>query len=236
MGLLENCIREDLEATASRRMAVLRPLRVVITNYPEDRVENLTAPNHPKDERFGARELKLTREIYIDRDDFRESANKKYKRLVLGGEVRLRNAYVIRCDEAVKNEAGELVELRCSYDPQTLGTNPEGRKVRGVIHWVSATQGVRAEVRLYDRLFSRADPDADKGQDFLAFLNPDSLILVEDAVLEPTLAEAQSGEQFQFEREGYFCPDVVDSQPDRPVFNRIVTLRDSWSKVDRQDG
>ena len=235
MGLLENCIREDLDPKAPRRMAVLRPLKVVVTNYPEDRVEDLTAANHPKDEGMGVRTLKLTREIYIDREDFREEANKKYKRLVLGGEVRLRNAYVIRCDEVIKDEHGEIVELRCTYDPQTLGANPEGRKVRGVIHWVSAAVGLPAEVRLYDRLFSRPDPDADKERDFLEFLNPESLLTLTDAVVEPALADAAVGERFQFEREGYFCLDAHDSRPDRLVVNRIVTLRDSWAKVARQD-
>ncbi|MEJ2577101.1 MAG: glutamine--tRNA ligase, partial [Gammaproteobacteria bacterium] len=232
MGLLENCIREDLDATAPRRMAVLRPLKVVITNYPEDKVEMLTAPNHPKDASLGQRELCLTREVYIDRDDFREAANKKYKRLVLGGEVRLRNAYVIRCDEAIKDEQGELAELHCSYDPDTLGANPEGRKVRGVIHWVSASEGVAAEVRLYDRLFTRPDPGADKEQAFQAFLNPDSLVTLERAVVEPGLAHARAGERFQFEREGYFCLDAADATAARPVFNRIVTLRDSWAKLE----
>ncbi len=235
MSLLENCIREDLDRQAPRRMAVLRPLKVVISNYPEDRIEDLPAPNHPKDESLGTRRVKLTREVYIDREDFREEANKKYKRLVLGGEVRLRNAYVIRCDDVIKDEHGTIVELRCSYDPQTLGTNPEGRKVRGVIHWVSAVAGVPVEVRLYDRLFTRADPDADKEQDFLAFLNPESLLTLTDAVVEPALAEAAVGQRFQFEREGYFCLDARDSTADRPVFNRIVTLRDSWAKVAQQD-
>jgi glutaminyl-tRNA synthetase len=220
MSLLETCIREDLDAKAPRRMAVLNPLKVVIENYPD----------HPKDEAMGSRTLKLTREIYIDRDDFREEANKKYKRLVLGGEVRLRNAYVIRADEVIKDEQGEIVELRCSYDPATLGVNPEGRKVRGVIHWVSASEGIRAEVRLYDRLFSDPAPDGHKGRDFLEFLNPDSLVAVQDAVLEPALADAAAGEQYQFEREGYFCLDTSTGQNARPVFNRAVTLRDSWAQ------
>jgi glutaminyl-tRNA synthetase len=178
---------------------------------------------------MGSRKLKLTREIYIDRADFREEANKKYKRLVLGGEVRLRNAYVIRADEVIRDENDEIVELRCSYDPATLGVNPEGRKVRGVIHWVSASEGIRAEVRLYDRLFSDPAPDGHKDRDFLEFLNPDSLVVTE-AVLEPALAEAAAAQQFQFEREGYFCLDAAASQPGRPVFNRTVTLRDSWSQ------
>jgi glutaminyl-tRNA synthetase len=231
MGLLENCIREDLDPQTPRRMAVLRPLKVVITNYQEGRVEELAAPNHPKDESLGTRRIRFTREVYIDREDFREQANNKYKRLVLGGEVRLRNAYVIRCDEAIKDEHGEIVELRCSYDPATLGANPEGRKVRGVIHWVSASAGVPAEIRLYDRLFTRADPDGDKTQEFQAFLNPESLLTLTDAVVEPALADAAADDRYQFEREGYFCLDAHDSRPERLVFNRIVTLRDSWAKV-----
>ena len=226
MGVLENSIRGHLDAVAPRRMAVLDPLRLVITNFPQDRSETLQAGNHPKDESMGSRELQLTREVCIDRADFREEANKKYKRLVLGGEVRLRNAYVIRCDEAVKDAEGNIVELRCSYDPETLGHNPEGRKVRGVIHWVSAVHGVPAEVRLYDRLFNIPDPG--RSGDFLDDINPDSLKVLAGCVVEPALASATPEERFQFEREGYFCLDSVDSAPDRPVFNRIVSLRDSW--------
>ena len=229
MGVLENAIRSHLDATAPRRMAVLDPLRVVITNYPEDRQESLQAANHPKDEGLGSREVTLTREIVIDRADFRESANKHYKRLVLGGEVRLRNAYVIRCDEAIKDADGEIVELRCSYDPDTLGRNPEGRKVRGVIHWVSATLGVPAEIRLYDRLFTTPEPGRQSG-DFLLDLNPDSLRTVTAALVEPALAAAHVDDRFQFEREGYFCLDAKDSRADHLVFNRIVSLRDSWAK------
>jgi glutaminyl-tRNA synthetase len=230
MGVLENSIRGHLDATAPRRMAVLDPLRLVISNYPAGKNEVLKAGNHPKDESMGSRELALTRELYIDRADFREEANKKYKRLVLGGEVRLRNAYVIRCDEAIKDQDGRIVELRCSYDPDTLGQNPEGRKVRGVIHWVSATQGRRAEVRLYDRLFKSAEPG--RAGDFHSDLNPDSLKVVQDCIVEPALTGAAAGERFQFEREGYFCLDSVDSRPDHLVFNRIVSLRDSWAKTD----
>ncbi len=232
MGMLEAAVREDLDRTAPRRMAVLDPLKVVITNYPEGKVETLEAPNHPKDETMGSRQLKLTREIYIDRADFRESANKKYKRLVLGGEVRLRNAYTIICDEAVKDDRGEIVELRCHYDPDTLGRNPEGRKVRGVIHWVSASEGVPAEVRLYDRLFKVPNPAAEKAP-LGELLNPDSLKIVQ-AVVEPALADAEPGERFQFEREGYFCRDAVEAEQGRLVFNRVVTLRDSWAKVEKK--
>jgi glutaminyl-tRNA synthetase len=235
MSLLENSIREDLDHRSPRRMAVLRPLKVVLTNYPEERVENLTAPNHPKDVTMGSRMLPFTREIFIDREDFREQAPNKFKRLVSGGEVRLRNAYVIRCDEVIKNTDGEIVELRCSYDPDTLGVNPEGRKVKGVVHWVSATQGHRAEVWLYDRLFSIASPDADKSVDHWSeHLNPESLVTLTDCVLEPSLTDAPPGVQYQFEREGYFCRDAKFAKLDRPVFNRIVTLRDSWAKLERK--
>ena len=230
MGVLENSIRGHLDAMAPRRMAVLDPLKLVITNYPGDGSELLQASNHPKDESMGTRELAFTREVFIDHADFREEANKKYKRLVLGGEVRLRNAYVIRCDEAIKDDAGNIIELRCTYDPETLGHNPEGRKVRGVIHWVSASQGVRAEIRLYDRLFSIAEPGKD--HDFHKDINPDSLRVLRECVVEPALAHVASDERFQFEREGYFCLDNKDSAPGRLVFNRIVSLRDSWSKID----
>ena len=230
MGVLENSIRSHLDAVAPRRMAVLDPLKVVISNFPEDADEALEAANHPKDDTLGTRALTLTREVYIDRADFRESANKKYKRLVLDGEVRLRNAYVIRCDDAVKDENGEIVELRCTYDPDTLGRNPEGRKVRGVIHWVSASLGKPAEIRLYDRLFTTPEPG--RGGDFLHDLNPDSLQVLTGCFVEPSLAGAGSDERFQFEREGYFCIDSKDSTVDRPVFNRIVSLRDSWAGQD----
>lgn len=229
MGVLEACIREDLDARAPRRMAVLDPLKLVLTNFPADTDEVLSAANHPKDEGMGSRELVLTREVYIDRADFREEANKKYKRLVTGGEVRLRNAYVIRCDEVIKDEDGEIVELRCSYDADTLGANPVGRKVRGVVHWVSASRGVAAEVRLYDRLFSCAEPG--KAGDLFADLNPNSLRVLKNCVLEADLAEPGT-QRYQFEREGYFCADACDSSADHLVFNRIVSLRDSWNKVD----
>jgi glutaminyl-tRNA synthetase len=235
MGMLESCIREDLDANAPRRMGVLHPLKLVIENYPEEGEEWLTAANHPKDESMGTREIPFTREIYIDQADFRESANKKYKRLVTDGEVRLRNAYVIKCEEVVKNNQGDIVELRCSYDPETLGKNPEGRKVRGVIHWVSARHGVKAEVRLYDRLFSQPNPDkTEEGGHFTDNLNPDSLRTLTDCYLEPALGQASVDDHFQFEREGYFAPDSREEGTDRPVFNRIVTLRDSWAKIEKQ--
>lgn len=231
MALLENSVREALDATAPRAMAVLDPLRIVIEDYPEDRVESVIAANHPKDEGMGSRRLPFTRELFIDRNDFMEvPPNSKYKRLILGGEVRLRNAYVIRCDRVVRNEAGEIVELRCSHDPATLGANPEGRKVKGVIHWVSATHGVPAEVRLYDRLFNVPNPGAARDRDWREDLNPESLVVL-NAVVEPSLAEAPGGSRFQFEREGYFCVDSADSVSGRPVFNRTITLRDTWAKL-----
>ncbi|WP_456377699.1 glutamine--tRNA ligase/YqeY domain fusion protein [Thiolapillus sp.] len=229
MGVLEASIREDLDRTAPRRMAVLDPLRVVITNYPEDQEETLAGPNHPKDESMGSRELKFSRELWIDRADFREEANKKYKRLVTGGEVRLRNAYTIICEKVVKDVSGEIKELHCSYDPNTLGRNPEGRKVRGVIHWVSALAAVPAEVRLYDRLFTVAAPDGVKDKPFQHFLNSESLA-TRQAMLEPALAEAEPGARFQFEREGYFCRDTKAAASGELVFNRVVTLRDSWGQ------
>ena len=228
MSVLENSIRSHLDASAPRRMAVLDPLKLVITNFDNESGEALQAGNHPKDESQGSRELTLTREVYIDRADFREQANKKYKRLVLGGEVRLRNAYVIRCDKAIKDEVGNVTELRCTYDPDTLGRNPEGRKVRGVIHWVSASLGHKAEIRLYDRLFKSPEPGKDG--DFLDHLNPDSLRVLRDCVVEPALLDVPVGERYQFEREGYFCLDSEDSRPGQLVFNRIVSLRDSWEK------
>ncbi len=237
MGVLEDCIRSDLNINALRRMAVLNPLKVVITNYPEDRVEELDAPNHPQDESAGTRKVPFCREIWIDQADFRKTANKKYKRLVLGGEVRLRNGYVIRCDEVIEDAAGEVIELRCSYDPETLGANPEGRKVRGVIHWVSARHGIPAEIRLYDRLFRVPNPDkAPEGGSFLDNLNPDSLRTLTHAVLEPALAGAVPGERFQFEREGYFCLDPARTADGRPIWNRTVTLRDSWAKIEKAGG
>ena len=226
VGMLEFCVREHLENTAPRAMAVLRPLKVVLTNYPEGKVEEIRAARHPNLPEMGDRVIPFTREIFIDRADFEEVPPKGFKRLVPGGEVRLRNAYIIKCDEVVKNESGDIVELRCSCDLDTLGKNPEDRKVKGVIHWVSADKGIPAEVRLYDRLFTDAAPD--RGDvDFKTFINPQALEVVQ-AVIEPSLASAQPEERFQFEREGYFCADLRDSQPGKPVFNRTVGLRDSW--------
>ncbi|MBF0256376.1 MAG: glutamine--tRNA ligase/YqeY domain fusion protein [Gammaproteobacteria bacterium] len=233
MGVLENCIREDLDAKAPRRMAVLRPLKLVIENYPADRLELLEAANHPKDEAQGSRQIAFSREVYIDRDDFVEVApNNKWKRLVAGGEVRLRNAYVIKCEQVIKDASGAISELRCSYDPATLGANPEGRKVKGVIHWVSASHSLEAEVHLYDRLFNRPNPEqVEEGGDFLDAVNPDSLQILSGCRLEQALAEAQPGEPVQFEREGYFNRDP---EPGRLVFNRTVGLRDSWAKIEQE--
>jgi glutaminyl-tRNA synthetase len=235
MGVLESCIRDDLNSTAARRMAVLHPLKVVIENYPEGQVEELEAANHPQDESFGKRLIPFSRELYIDRDDFMEVApNKKFKRLVAGGEVRLRNGYVIRCDEVIKDANDEPIELRCSYDAATLGANPEGRKVKGVIHWVSAAHAVEAEIRLYDRLFSQPSPDADKEGDFRDHINPGSLHTLTGCQLEKALGEAEVGERFQFEREGYFCKDGAITADGKPVFNRTVTLRDTWAKLEQE--
>lgn len=229
MGVLESCIREDLENTAPRAMAVLNPLKVVIVNYPEGQVEQLTAKAHPNIEEMGERTLPFSREIYIDRSDFEEIPPKKYKRLTPDNEVRLRNAYVIKCEDIVKNEAGEIVELRCSYDVDTLGKNPEGRKVKGVIHWVSCAHAIEAEVRLYDRLFAVANPDA--AESFESVLNADSLQVLSPCYLEPGLADAQAEVAYQFEREGYFCLDSVAAAQGKQVFNRTVTLRDGWGKI-----
>lgn len=222
VAMLEYCIRQSLENTAARGMAVLNPLKVTLTNLPADM--DLTHSRHPNVD-MGERVIPLTTELYIDRKDFEEEPPKGFKRLIPGGEVRLRHAYVIKCDEVIKDENGEVVELKCSIDPETLGKNPEGRKVKGVIHWVSATKGVPAEVRIYDRLFTESDPEV--GDDFLANLNPESLKVVQ-AVIEPALAQAQPEDRFQFEREGYFVADQYDHSSEKPVFNRILDLKDSF--------
>jgi glutaminyl-tRNA synthetase len=234
LELLENTVREVLNERAPRRMGVLEPLKVVITNYPEDRVEEVDSPNHPQDESMGARKIPFCNEIYIEREDFREEANKKYKRLVKGGLVRLRNAYIIQCDDVIKDAHGEIIELHCSHVPNSIGRNPEGvGKPRGVIHWVSARHGIKAEVRMYDRLFRHPSPDTaanKEGKEFTDYLNPDSLRTLTQCVLEPVLGEAKPGEVLQFERQGYFCADA-DHAHGQPVFNRTVTLRDTWQKV-----
>ena len=229
MALLEFSIREVLNKKAPRAMAVLRPLKVVIENYPEDKVEELQAPNHPQDDTMGTRTIPFTREIYIDQEDFREEANNKYKRLVLGKEVRLRNAYVIRCDHVIKDDAGVIIELRCHYDENTLGKNPEDRKVKGVIHWVSAPQSLTAKVRVYDRLFTIENPAAEAS--FNHCINPQSLNEYENARVEISLGKCQPEDQFQFEREGYFVADRKQYTSDKPVFNMTVGLRDVWNKI-----
>jgi len=234
MEILDACIRENLNEHAPRAMVVLDPVKVIITNYPEDQTEQLTAANHPQNEAMGTRVVPFTRELYIDRADFKEEANNKFRRLVKDKEVRLRNAYVIRCDEVIKDADGEIIELHCSYDPATLGANPEGRKVKGVIHWVSAVHGVPAEVRLYDRLFNHPHPDSDKEvDDFTVHLNPDSLVTLTKSIAEQSLANAQAGASYQFEREGYFCADSELCHDGKLVFNRTVTLRDTWAKIDK---
>lgn len=228
MGMLEACIRDDLNEHAGRAMAVLDPVKVVIENYSEQASEVLSAPNHPGNEDMGVRDVPFTREIFIEREDFREEANKKFKRLVLGKEVRLRNAYVIKAERVEKDEEGNILTIYCTYDPGTLGKDPaDGRKVKGVIHWVSATKGLPAEIRLYDRLFSVPNPAAQ--EDFVSTINPESLTVMR-GVVEPSLADAQLETAMQFERTGYFCRDK-DSTADLLVFNQTVGLRDTWAKI-----
>ena len=231
MTVLENAVRNDLNEHAPRVLGVLRPLKVVIENYPEGQVEELEAQNHPQRPELGSRTLPFSREIYVERGDFMEDAPKKFFRLSVGREVRLRYGYLITCTSVIKDDNGEVIELRCTYDPETRGGNaPDGRKVKGTIHWVSAAHAITCPVRLYDRLFVNEHPDADKSKDFKEFLNPDSLTELSDCKLEPSLADAAPGATFQFERNGYFCTDPADSTPGAPIFNRTVTLRDSWKK------
>ena len=234
LALLQSVIREDLEDTAPRVMGVVNPIKLVIENYALDKVEMLTVANHPKLESLGTRQLPFTGEAYIDREDFREEANRKYKRLVLGGEVRLRYGYVIKAEKVIKNDAGEIIEIRCTYDPDTLGKNPEGRKVRGVIHWVSASRCHPAEIRLFDPLFTVDFPDA-SDQDYHDLMNPSS-ITINQGFVEESLSEASASERFQFEREGYFCIDSKDSKREQLVFNRVVGLRDTWAKIEQKTG
>ncbi|MBI4011741.1 MAG: glutamine--tRNA ligase, partial [Candidatus Rokubacteria bacterium] len=235
---LEHCLREDLNKRAPRAMAVLRPLRVVLENYPEGQVEEMEAVNNPEDPAMGTRRVPFSRVLLIERDDFRESPPPRYYRLAPGREVRLRYAYFVRCTGVVKDErTGEVVELRCTYDPATRGGDaPDGRKVKSTIHWVSAAHAVPAEVRLYDHLFAKPDPgDDEEGADWKAALNPRSLETVTDARVEPSLAGAAPGSRWQFERNGYFCADPVDSVPGRLVFNRTVTLRDTWARIEKAE-
>ena len=231
VSLLEFCIREDLNKTAPRVMAVMNPVKLVITNYPEGEEEWLTAENNPEDETAGSRQIPFSKELFIEREDFKEEANRKFFRLTLGKEVRLKNAYIIKGEDVVKNAAGEIAEIHCTYDPKSRsgsGTEESMRKVKGTLHWVSAKHAIEAEVRLYDRLFDTESPDGDKEKDFLESLNPDSLKII-TAFLEPGLKDVQPFDQFQFQRIGYFNVDK-ESTPGKLVFNRTVTLRDSWSK------
>jgi glutaminyl-tRNA synthetase len=232
---LEFCVREDLNKRAPRVMAVLRPVKVVLTNYPEGQVEHVDVINNPEDESAGTRKVPFSRELYIERDDFREDPPKKFFRLSPGKEVRLRCAYFITCQEVVKDASGEIIELRCTYDPATRGgDSPDGRRVKATLHWVSAAHATPAEVRLYDRLFSVEDPEADEaGKTFLDYLNPDSLEVLRGCQIEPSLVSAPCGARFQFERLGYFNVDD-DSAPGAPVFNRIVSLRDTWAKIEQK--
>jgi len=230
LGVLENCIREDLDAKTARGMAVLQPLKVVITSMPEDFEDKFEAPNHPRDESMGSHSVPFSREIYIERDDFMEDPPKKYFRLSPGREVRLRWAYLITCTDVIKDEAGNVLEVHATHDPNSRGGNAvDGRKVKGTIHWVSSRHAVSAPVRLYDRLFTTPAPGAQTGN-FLDDLNPASMQVLDSAQLEPFIASAEPGQRFQFERTGYFCADAKDSAPGQPVFNRIVSLRDSWAK------
>jgi glutaminyl-tRNA synthetase len=236
MGVLENAVRDDLNIHAPRVMGVLEPLKVIITNYPEEQVEEIEGQNHPQNPDMGTRQLPFCRELYIERSDYMENAPKKFFRLSEGREVRLRYAYLITCQKAVKNEQGEVVELHCTYDPATKGGSaPDGRKVKGTIHWVSARHGIPARVCLYDRLFTAEHPDADKERDFKDFLNPDSKKVLDNCILEPSLASATLADRFQFERQGYFCLDSKESQPGKQVYNRIVTLKDSWAKMSGEE-
>ncbi|GAK51395.1 glutaminyl-tRNA synthetase [Candidatus Moduliflexus flocculans] len=233
VAMLEFSIREELNRTAQRVMAVLNPLKVVIENYPDDLVEEMDAINNPEDESMGTRKVAFSKEIYIERDDFREDPPKKFFRLAPGREVRLRYAYYVTCTGVVKNEQGEITELRCTYDPATKGGwSSDGRKVQATIHWVSAKHALSAEMRLYDRLFNEPDPTA--AEDFRACLNPESLTVLNDAKIEPFVANAPAGSRYQFERQGYFCVDQ-DSTADKLVFNRTVSLKDSWAKIEQAE-
>ncbi len=235
LGLLEYFLREDLNKRAARVMAVLRPLRLVIDNYPEDQVEHMEAVNNPEDAGAGTRTVPFSRVLYIEQDDFREDPPKQYFRLAPGREVRLRYGYFVTCQSMVKDATGHVTEIHCTYDPATRGGNaPDGRKVKSTIHWVSAEHAIDAEVRLYDTLFTREDPNqVEEGQDFTANLNPNSLEVVTGAKLEPSLRGATPGASYQFERLGYFCVDP-DATPNNPMFNRTVALRDTWAKIEKK--
>jgi glutaminyl-tRNA synthetase len=232
-AMLEHAIRDDLNQHAPRAMAVIRPLKITVTNYPENRVEEFEIPTYPQDkENNETRIVPFSREVYIEQDDYMENAPKKFFRLTEGREVRLLGAYLVTCTEAIKDEAGNVVELKCTYDPESRGGfAPDGRKVKGTIHWVSGEHAVDAELRLYNPLFTVENPEADG--DFLDVLNPDSVEII-PAKVEPTLAETQTGQAFQFMRQGYFVADSKDHTPEKPVFNRTVTLRDSWAKAQKK--
>ncbi len=234
MGVLENAIRNDMNENAPRVMAVLDPIKVVLTNYPEGESEWLQAPSHPQNPEMGHRSVPLSREIWIERADFMEDPPRKFFRLRPGGEVRLRNAFIIKCNDIIKDSDGSVTEIHCEFDPDSRSGLPgAARKVKGTIHWVSAEHGINAEVRLYDRLFNVANPLADKEKDYLEFLNPDSLSVVSSAIVEPTVAQGQPGDFFQFERVGYFTIDQDSKDAARPILNRTVSLRDSWAKINR---
>jgi glutaminyl-tRNA synthetase len=235
-ALLEHCVREELNRTAERRMAVVNPLKLVLVDWPEDRFEELDAVNNPEDASAGTRAVPFARELWIERDDFLEDPPKKFFRLAPGREVRLRWGYIVKCVEVVKDGAGAIVELRCTHDPTSRGGSPaDGRKVQGTIHWISARHALDAELRLYDHLFANPDPnDVPESVDWLTTVNPRSLVVVPDAKVEPSLAQARPGERFQFERVGYFVADGRDHAAGRPVFNRTVTLRDTWAKLQKQ--
>ncbi|MBI5212461.1 MAG: glutamine--tRNA ligase/YqeY domain fusion protein [Nitrospirae bacterium] len=235
MALLEFCVREHLNKVAPRVMAVLRPLKVVITNYPDAQKEYLDAINNPEDHNAGTRKVPFSKMLYIEKDDFMENPPKQFFRLAPGREVRLRYAYFIKCENIVKDEHGEITEIHCTYDPATRGGDaPDGRKVKATLHWVSAKHALDAEVRLYDTLFTKEEPDnVEEGKDFTDYINPKSLEVLNGCKLEPSLKDAKPGDRFQFERLGYFCVDTVDSTPGKPVFNRTVTLKDEWAKIQK---
>ena len=229
VAMLEHALREDLDQHSPRAMAVLRPLKIVITDYPEDKIESLRLPCHPKNPEMGEREIPFRRELYIDRNDFEEVPPPGFKRLISGGEVRLRGAYVIKCEEVIRDSSGEITELHCTHDAATIGAKPEGRKVKGVIHWVSVADAIDAEVRLYDRLFNDENPDR-AGGDYHDFINPESLQVLKGCKLEPSLQNLEAEARYQFEREGYFVADRHDHTAEKPVLNLTVTLRDTWGK------
>jgi glutaminyl-tRNA synthetase len=234
ISMLEHCIREDLNKRAQRVMAVLRPLKVVIDNYPEDQVEMLDAENNPEDQSSGTRKIPFSRELYIEKEDFMENPSKKYFRLAPGREVRLKNAYIIKCERVIKDEkTGEVIEVHCTYDPETKsGSSAKTRKVKGTLHWVSADHGVQAEVRLYNHLFTKENPEEEEGVDFKTYLNPNSLEKIDSCIVEPSLIGAKIGTKYQFLRQGYFCVDPKSSGK-LLIFNRIVSLKDSWAKVQK---